>query len=515
MMGLLHIGGYVLFILGLLYVLDVVRELRYRVLSTRNGCKTPKYVSNFPLGLRGLWNMLCCHRDNEFYENTVRMLDNVGKKTYRAQAVGGVIMTTVEPENIKALLATQFTEFDLGTRHSEFQPLLGDGIFTLSGDGWYHSRALLRPQFTKEQVSQLKNLELHTNTLLQIFKEQSSFGSPVDIQQYFFKLTLDTATEFLFGESTGTLSRSRKPDSGLTESEEFAEAFNTGQTWLVYRSLSQTAHPLVTGKEFRRCTKVCHRFVDNYVQRALERAKNRNEEKLDDVYDDRYIFLDQLTKETTDPVLMRDQALNILLAGRDTTAGLLSFTISLLLRHKPVWYKLRDVVRSDFGDTTSNISFRTLKRCVYLKHVINETLRLYPIVPINFRRATRNTTLPRGGGADEQSPVYVEKGTTVLYYTYALQRRKEYWGEDADEFRPGRWMEGEKVLPWTYIPFNGGPRICLGQQFALTEVSYVLVRILQTFSDVHSTPDVEDSSIKQYATLTSSVAGGVPVLFKE
>ncbi|KAA8916610.1 hypothetical protein TRICI_001236 [Trichomonascus ciferrii] len=508
MVGLLHIGGYVVLVLGLLFVLDFFREVRYWILSARNGCETPKYVSNFPFGLRGLWNMLRCHRNNEFYENTVRMVDNVGRKTYRAQVVGGVLMTTIEPENIKALLATQFKEFDLGTRHSEFRPLLGDGIFTLSGDGWYHSRALLRPQFTNEQVSQLKNLELHTNTLLEIFKEQSSCGKPVDIQQYFFKLTLDTATEFLFGESTDTLSLGRKPDdSHLGKMEEFAEAFNTGQLWLVYRSLSQTAHPLVTGKEFRRCTKICHQFVDKYVQRALERA-----EKLEE---DRYIFLDQLTKETTDPVLMRDQALNILLAGRDTTAGLLSFTISLLLRHKHVWYKLREAVLSDFGDSTENISFHTLKRCEYLKHVINETLRLYPIVPINFRRATCNTTLPRGGGPDEQSPVYVEKGTTVLYYTYALQRRKEYWGEDADDFRPERWMEGKKVLPWTYIPFNGGPRICLGQQFALTEASYVLVRIAQTFSEVHSTPEFESSPIKQYATLTSSVAGGVPALFKE
>lgn len=504
---------YVILVLGVLLVFDLVRELRYRILTIRNGCMTPKYMSNFPLGLRGLWKMHCSHRDNEFYENTVRMVDTVGKKTYRAQVVGGVLITTVEPENIRALLATQFKEFDLGTRHSEFQPLLGDGIFTLSGDGWYHSRALLRPQFTNEQVSQLKNIEMHTNTLLDILKEQSSLGKPIDVQAYFFKLTLDTATDFLFGESTDTLSLGRKADSRLIETEEFAEAFNTGQLWLVYRSLSQSAHPLVTGKEYRRCTKVCHQFVDKYVSRALERAEQNNNEK-GVSSDNRYIFLDQLTKETRDPVLMRDQALNILLAGRDTTAGLLSFTISLLLRHRQVWYKLREAVLTDFGYTTDSISFQTLKRCEYLKHVINETLRLYPIVPINFRRATCNTSLPKGGGPDEQSPVFVEKGTTVLYYTYALQRRKEYWGEDANEFRPERWMEGKKVLPWTYIPFNGGPRICLGQQFALTEASYVLVRIVQTFSHVHSTPEVESAPIKQYATLTSSVAGGVPVLFK-
>lgn len=62
------------------------------------------------------------------------------------------MVATIEPENIKAVLATQFNDFGLGTRHEEFYPLLGDGIFTLDGAGWTHSRALLRPQFTRDQV---------------------------------------------------------------------------------------------------------------------------------------------------------------------------------------------------------------------------------------------------------------------------------------------------------------------------------------------------------------------------
>ena len=76
------------------------------------------------------------------------------------------------------------------------------------------------------------------------------------------------------------------------------------------------------------------------------------------------------------------------------------------------------------------------------------------------------------------------KGTIVAYWTYAMHRRRDIYGEDADEFRPERW---ETLRPgWEYLPFNGGPRICIGQQYALTEAAYVSVRLLQEFSKVES-----------------------------
>jgi cytochrome P450 len=75
-----------------------------------------------------------------------------GANTFRQQFLTRTLITTIEPENIKAVLATQFKDFCLGTRHQQFDPLLGDGIFTLDGAGWSHARGLLRPQFTRDQV---------------------------------------------------------------------------------------------------------------------------------------------------------------------------------------------------------------------------------------------------------------------------------------------------------------------------------------------------------------------------
>jgi cytochrome P450 len=96
-------------------------------------------------------------------------------------------------------------------------------------------------------------------------------------------------------------------------------------------------------------------------------------------------------------------------------------------------------------------------------------LRLYPPVPLNARTAIKDTTIPVGGGPDGLSPVFVSKGQDVSYSVWAMHRREDLWGGDAAKFRPERW-EGSKVRGWQYLPFNGGPRICLGRKHSISSV---------------------------------------------
>lgn len=93
-------------------------------------------------------------------------------------------------------------------------------------------------------------------------------------------------------------------------------------------------------------------------------------------------------------------------------------------------------------------------------------LRLYPSVPINVRIAQKTTWLPRGGGPDGDAPLLVRRGVGVGFLAYYLHRRKDLYGDDADEFRPERW-EGPELanIGWGYMPFHGGPRLCLGSEF--------------------------------------------------
>jgi len=173
--------------------------------------------------------------------------------------------------------------------------------------------------------------------------------------------------------------------------------------------------------------------------------------------------------------------LNLLLAGRDTTAGLLSNTFFVLARRPDVWAKLRSEIGQLNGERPD---YETLRNMKYLKFVLNESLRLYPSVPGNARFANKNTTIPLGGGPDGTAPIFIPKGGIVVYSTFSMHRSEALYGPDAEEYKPERW-ETLRV-GWGYLPFNGGPRVCVGQQFALTEAGYTVVRLLQEFERIES-----------------------------
>lgn len=111
------------------------------------------------------------------------------------------------------------------------------------------------------------------------------------------------------------------------------------------------------------------------------------------------------------------------------------------------------------------------------------------MVPYNTRMALKDTTLPRGGGKDGNQPIGVLKDTRIAYLTLTMQRRADLMPSPSptfapvESFSPERW-DSWYPKSWTYIPFNGGPRICVGQQFALTEMGYSVVRILQKFDKI-------------------------------
>jgi cytochrome P450 len=130
------------------------------------------------------------------------------------------------------------------------------------------------------------------------------------------------------------------------------------------------------------------------------------------------------------------------------------------------------------------------------------------VVPGNSRFAIKDTVLPLGGGPEGKAPMFVPKGTIVAYSPYTMQRRTDFYGPDAAEYKPERW---ENLRPgWEYLPFNGGPRICLGQQYALTEASFVSVRLLQEFSKMESR-DTNGGHWEEGLTLTVCSGNGVQV----
>lgn len=110
------------------------------------------------------------------------------------------------------------------------------------------------------------------------------------------------------------------------------------------------------------------------------------------------------------------------------------------------------------------------------------------MAPFNIRFAARDTVLPTGGGPDGTQPLFVGKGEKMFIDVEALHRRRDLWGDDADVFRPERW-ERPVGSNWNFMAFSGGPRACVGQQFALVEAGYTIVRLLQTFGRIESRDD--------------------------
>lgn len=161
-----------------------------------------------------------------------------------------------------------------------------------------------------------------------------------------------------------------------------------------------------------------------------------------------------------------------------------------LARHPEVVAKLRREILATVGPDTPP-TYRDLKNMAYLKAVVNETLRLYPVVPFNVRVALRDTTLPRGGGPDGSQPVGVLKNTSVAYSTLVMQRRPDIYPPVSETFADPALFSPERWEHWhpkghEYVPFNAGPRICVGQQFALTEMAYVICRMFQKYERVES-----------------------------
>ncbi|CZT01995.1 hypothetical protein WAI453_007808 [Rhynchosporium graminicola] len=470
--------------------------------------------------------------------------------TFSTTILGAPRLFTIDVENIQALLATQFEDFNIGeVRGLNAHPFLGKGIFLQDGQDWERSRKLIRPQFSRGQISDLGVEERHFQEFVKAVELEGTTEGPdgeegwtkeLDLQPLLFNLTLDAATEFLLGKSaasqTGFLQRRKQEleygsgrqterrDEGA-DAQAFGEAFDVGNAGLAKRSKFQPYPHWYIPEGWNNAIKTCNQYVDTIVTEHLRARQEKIDEKkvlmsdFGSINGDQkgtYVFLEALANSTQDPIELRSQIMHLLLAGRDTTASLIGWLLFLLVRDTSRFQLLREEILSKFGSYSScnpesDITFTKIKACKYLQNCIHETLRLETVVPHNFRVANKDTYLPRGGGDEGRGRVFVPRGGMVFYSAFVLHRREDLWGSDVDKFVPERW-EGRK-FGWEYIPFSGGPRICVGQQYAIIEASYIMIRLLQKYNKIENMdPQLEAS---YHSTMTSCSANGVKVRMHE
>ena len=191
--------------------------------------------------------------------------------------------------------------------------------------------------------------------------------------------------------------------------------------------------------------------------------------------------------QTSDKSKIRAEALSVLFAGRDTTAALLT-NVFFELGHRPdIWDRLSAEIDTLHGQKPS---YEQLKNMKYLRAVLNESQRIWPIVPGIERQAREDTILPRGGGEDGKSTILVKKGQHVVFAIHAMHRRKDLYGEDADVFRPERWLDTDDQMGlrmgWEYLPFSGGARVCIGRESSSSSLSFIIT--LPLMRSPHTSP---------------------------
>ncbi|KAG2949183.1 hypothetical protein JG687_00006588 [Phytophthora cactorum] len=183
------------------------------------------------------------------------------------------------------------------------------------------------------------------------------------------------------------------------------------------------------------------------------------------------------------PKKLRDFLVSFLAAGQDTTATAMSWFLVMINRYPKILENVRREIHDKLPDLASGKqkvpSLEDTHRLVYLEAAIKETLRLFPVAPISGRTAMRDVTMSNG--------VFLAKGTSVHMPHYMMGRMNSVWGQDAEEFKPDRWIDPvtRKILAvsvFKFSAFYGGPHACLGMKFAMSEIKITLATLLSRYN---------------------------------
>ncbi|KAJ6595533.1 cytochrome P450 monooxygenase CYP63 [Mycena vulgaris] len=413
-------------------------------------------------------------------------------------------MITMDESVMKFVSSSGFSHFEKGILwHERIDKLLGTGLFNAEGDLWKTGRTTARPFFAKECISDFEIFERTSATTLDLISSRSRDNLPIDIQDLVSRFTLDSASEFLFGMKLDTLSqpltvpgkaklgpKGSIPIDGATEFDEFTEAFERVAVMITRRGTQGDTWPLL--ELFEDKTEGSIATIMNWMEPVVTRAiaeKDRRTKAGVETAANENVFLDFLASKTDDVEHIRYELITYLIASRDTTASLLTFVMYFFAMYPAVCDRLRNEILASLGSEESP-TYDSLRNMKYLRAVLNEALRLFPSAPL-IARTSLNTPLVIP--ASKRQALYFPPRTQVMMVSLLLHRRHDLWGDDADEFRPERWLDPTttakvNATPFMYCPFSGGPRICIGQEFALNEAGFFLVKLLQRFNSFKLAP---------------------------
>ncbi|URE06183.1 cytochrome P450 [Musa troglodytarum] len=381
---------------------------------------------------------------------------------------------TVDPTVVEHILKGNFENYGKGWyNYTNLKDLFGDGIFVVDGDKWRHQRKLASFGFSTKAIKDFSGAVFRSNAakLAHIIASYADSNEKFEIQD-----CVRGGVELGGSDHAGS---------------EFAKAFDASGEIITLRYINvfwKIMRFLNIGSEATLKKKI--KVVDDFVYKLIHLRIQQISSTANDSTKNEDILSRFLEESKKDPQNMslkylRDIMLNLVLAGKDSTASTLSWFFYLICKNpsvqEKIYQEVMEVIEASedaaFDVFSRNIIDESLNNMHYLHAALSETLRLYPVAPIDNKVCFSDDILPGG--------YIVRKGDIVFYQPYAMGRMECLWGEDAEIFRPERWLDDDGIFqpqsPYKFSAFQAGPRICVGKEVAYRQMKTFAAVLLRFF----------------------------------
>ena len=352
------------------------------------------------------------------------------------------------PDYIRHVLQENHRNYIKSEAYRKLALLLGDGLFTSDGDFWRSQRRTIQPAFHRDQIKTYAET-MHNFSMEMVNRWQQT--DEIELTKEMTNVTLRIISK--------TMLDIELDEKGKTVEEHLPFALK----FMVNRITSPIAAPLWIPTKDNQKFKASIKVLDKLI---LEIIQYKKENLSIDLLSQLILLEDEETGKGMTDTQLRDEVMTLFLAGHETTAMGMTWILNHILRDDAIRDKLLKEIKSinNPWDAVQNY---------FIQNVINEALRMFAPVWILSREAT---------GADKFGDYDIHKGDRIIFSPYMVHRHPEFW-QSPEEFTPERF---DKDIPhrYAYFPFGGGPRVCIGQHFAIMEMTILLVNILKNFPEM-------------------------------
>ncbi|GJQ83415.1 Cyp6a9 [Trypoxylus dichotomus] len=372
----------------------------------------------------------------------------------------------LNPEQIKNIMLKDFTHFvDRGMYFNERDDPLSAHLLSLEGQTWRNLRAKLTPTFSTSKMKMMFSTLFDCgNQMLNSMEKLSE--KPLDIKEICACYTTDVIGSCAFGLDCNS----------FAETESDFRKYGKKAFEVSVMSLLRISFCMITGNTAKKLgVKIIDPQVSEFFMNVIKTTlKHRKENKIE-----RNDFLQLLIELMENDQLKIEevaaQAFLFFLAGFETSSTTMASCIFELAKNNDIQDKIREEISQVFDRNEGKLTYESLIEMKYMGQVIDETLRLYPSVPLVQRVCTKDYKIHNSNGV-------IEKGTRIFLPVYALHRDPEYY-PDPEKFDPNRFNDTNKSKrhPFVYLPFGEGPRVCIGQRFGLMQVKIGMAILLKNY----------------------------------